>query len=295
MAAVIVPEGSFIVRQFKNGFKFYDRHFILVASAVVVLQTALIALVLAPLHLVLGPWDLLISALLFCFSLYSIFCVLRERFFGGDERASWAASWLLKRRGFAVFTVLVVLPLRLLLFSAAMAAVVYDLVIDHGWHNPFARLFSAGEVMLFFIDQALRRLLFELLGVLGVQVSTLTLAEKGSWMLSLALVPFRIAVEAVSIGYLWFLVQHIYKSRRERRSDAQREVEARPARPRVPLAPSAEPASTAGFSMAPAVPVFEEAAPPPPAWPSQLAQTTAPAPPAAPVPAEPDAPPRRKG
>ena len=199
----VAPDGA--------GAAFYDQHPMLVTAADVAIQVAFIAAVLAPLHTWLGPWDLLITAMLFFGFVYIVWRTLYERFLAPDRHREFARGWLAARPLVGAYMIMVVLPLRLILLSAATGAIVYDLVIDHGLSNPFGERFDAWGVTLFFIDQSFRRVLFDALGTFGIAISHLTLAPDASWLFKTALVPFRMVVEAISFGYVWYLLEPYWR------------------------------------------------------------------------------------
>lgn len=217
------PISSLAPRSVAHGF--YDRHPMLVAAADVAIQLFAIAAVLAPLHMWIGHADLMLTALVFLGNLYIAGRILYERFLAHDHRRDHARGFLAARPLVGLWMVLVVLPLRLLLLSSAMGAVVYDLVIDHGFANPFTRSFDGWDAMLFFVDQSFRRVLFDALATFDIPVSPLALATEASWIVKASLVPFRMIVEAISFGYVWYLLEpfwRAWKDRIERKALAQR-------------------------------------------------------------------------
>lgn len=231
---VINPGTIPVLAPHTAGGRFYDRHPYLVALADVVLQAALIATLFIPLHGYVGNADLAWTAVVFLGSLYIVWRILYERFLAPTLRREYALGFLAERPGVGVFMVLLMLPARLALLSAAMAGVLYDLVIDHGFANPFARSFTPLESIAFFCDQALRRLLFDLLESLGAAPSHLSLPAAGAQALKLALVPFRMAVEAISLGYAWYLIEPYWRRWKER-------IDARAVAAAAAGAPAADP------------------------------------------------------
>lgn len=208
------PVSTIAPKRIAHGF--YDRHPVLVTGIDLTIQIGAIAVLLAPLHRWIGNWDLVLTALVFVGNLLIVYRILYERFLAPDQRRDHAKGYLSSRPLVGAYLILVILPMRLLLLSAALGAIVYDLVIDHGFPNPFARSFGAWEITLFFIDQACRRVLFDGLATFNVQLSPLALAPDGSWLFKGALVPFRMAVEAISFGYVWYLIEPYWRAWRDR-------------------------------------------------------------------------------